>query len=73
MAQKNMNKDMQSGPSSQKEGKPEERLFYIGWMPAAPDSYARHVRKVVLAILLLVAILGVTLTLEQKQFFDRWF
>jgi hypothetical protein len=42
--------------------------FYIGWMPAAPDSYSKHVRKVVFVIVLLVAILGVTLALQQKKF-----
>jgi hypothetical protein len=42
--------------------------FYIGWMPAAPESYAKHVRKVVIAILLLVAIIGAVLALQQKKF-----
>lgn len=42
--------------------------FYIGWMPSAPDSYSKHVRKVVIVLLLLVALLGVTLALQQKKF-----
>lgn len=42
--------------------------FYIGWMPAAPNSYAKHVRKVVIAILLLVLILSLVLALQQKKF-----
>lgn len=42
--------------------------FYIGWMNAAPESFAKHVKKAVLAIFLLVLTAGVSLSLLQKRF-----
>lgn len=42
--------------------------FYIGWMPAAPQSFAKHVKKILLVIGLLVITLGITLALQQRKF-----
>lgn len=53
-----MNKDL----------KTESDAFYIGWMPNAPDNFARHVKKVVLVLIILVVTIGVVLALSQKKF-----
>ncbi|MEO7768580.1 MAG: hypothetical protein ABIS01_14215 [Ferruginibacter sp.] len=42
--------------------------FYIGWMPNAPGGFAKHVKKVVLFLALLVVVMGVVLALSQKKF-----
>lgn len=42
--------------------------FYIGWMPNAPDKFAKHVKKVVLVLILLVITIGIVLALSQKKF-----
>jgi len=42
--------------------------FYIGWMPAAPDGFARHIRKVVAVLIILVLCAGIILSLQQKKF-----
>jgi hypothetical protein len=42
--------------------------FYIGWMTSAPDGLARHTRKVLLALLILVIVAGSLLAVQQKQF-----
>lgn len=42
--------------------------FYIGWMPAAPNGYAKHVFKVVFILAALVTIAGIILALQQKRF-----
>lgn len=42
--------------------------FYIGWMAAAPGSFARHVRKVIMVLAILVFITGVVLGLQQQKF-----
>ncbi len=42
--------------------------FYIGWMPKAPDGFAAHIRKVVIAILILVVTTGIVLALQQRKF-----
>ncbi len=42
--------------------------FYIGWMANAPNSYAKHVRKVVIALIVLVITAGLILALGQKKF-----
>ncbi len=51
-----------------KDSKPENDSFYIGWMPDAPDSFAKHVKKVVLVLIILVVAMGVVLALSQKKF-----
>lgn len=42
--------------------------FYIGWMAAAPDGFAKHVRKVVTVLIILVVSAGVILSLQQRTF-----
>jgi hypothetical protein len=42
--------------------------FFIGWHPKAPKSYARQVRKAIVALVVLVASAGVLLALQQKKF-----
>jgi hypothetical protein len=42
--------------------------FYIGWMPQAPGSYAKHVRQVVIALAFLVAVLATILAIQQREF-----
>lgn len=42
--------------------------FYIGWMPKAPDKFAKHVKKVVLILFVLAIAIGVILALSQKKF-----
>ncbi len=51
---------------------PEQKIntneFYIGWMPSAPEGFAKHVRKVVIALIILVIIAGVILSLQPRKF-----
>ena len=69
MSEQKFNKDMQLGPPSLREREPEsEAEFYIGWMPAAPDGFAKHVRKVVIALIILVVVAGIVLALQQRKF-----
>ena len=42
--------------------------FYIGWMPAAPEAFAKHVRKVVIVLVVLVVAAGIILSLAQRKF-----
>lgn len=42
--------------------------FYIGWMPTAPATFAKHMRKVLLVLFALVTITGISLGLFQKKF-----
>ena len=42
--------------------------FYIGWMAEAPDSFAKHIKKIVIALLALVFIAGILLAVSQKKF-----
>jgi hypothetical protein len=42
--------------------------FYIGWMPKAPASFAKHIKKVLLALLAVVVTVGLLLGLSQKKF-----
>lgn len=42
--------------------------FYIGWMAAAPGSFAKHIRKVVVVLVFFVAAAGVVLGLQQRKF-----
>ncbi len=42
--------------------------FYIGWMPKAPASFARHTRKTLLVLLIGVIAAGISLSLFQKKF-----
>ncbi len=42
--------------------------FYIGWLPKAPDSFARQVRKTLFVLAALVIAAGIALALQQKKF-----
>jgi len=42
--------------------------FYIGWIPAAPEGFSKHVRKVVIALVILVVAAGIILSLSQRKF-----
>src|SRR5687768_15164727 len=42
--------------------------FYIGWQANAPDGFAKHIRKVVLVLIVLVIAAGIALALQQKKF-----
>lgn len=42
--------------------------FYIGWMPAAPGSVAKHTRKVVIGLLLCMGALAFVLATQQRKF-----
>ena len=42
--------------------------FYIGWMPQAPGTYSKHVRKVVIVLVFLVLIVATILSIQQKKF-----
>lgn len=42
--------------------------FYIGWMPKAPVSFAKHVKKVLLFLFPLAVIIGLVLASFQKKF-----
>ena len=46
----------------------EPGAFYIGWMNAAPDLFARFIRKYLLTILPLIILLAGILALSQKKF-----
>lgn len=42
--------------------------FYIGWMPKAPKTFIRYMRRVVIILLFLGIMTGIILSLQQKQF-----
>jgi hypothetical protein len=42
--------------------------FYIGWQAKAPDGFARHVRRVLLLLIVLVLAAGLLLALQQRKF-----
>jgi hypothetical protein len=42
--------------------------FYIGWMPKAPEGFAKHVRKVLLVLFPVALIVGLLLASFQKEF-----
>ena len=48
--------------------KNDDTEFYIGWMPQAPDTYAKHVRKVVVALVFLVVLVATILSIQQRKF-----
>jgi len=45
-----------------------QQEFYIGWMPKAPKSFAKHVRKVLLILFPVALILAYLLSSNQKKF-----
>ncbi len=42
--------------------------FYIGWLPDAPASYAKNIKRVLILIIVAVASIGILLGLSQKKF-----
>lgn len=42
--------------------------FYIGWQPQAPKVLAKHSQRIVIIIFLLIAGVGISLALLQRQF-----
>ncbi|MBL7737916.1 MAG: hypothetical protein JNK14_01770 [Chitinophagaceae bacterium] len=46
----------------------DNKEFYIGWMPAAPASFAKHIRKVILILTALIITAGILLAVQQKKF-----
>jgi len=42
--------------------------FFIGWMPKAPRAFAKHIRKVLMGLLIIVVVSGVVLAISQKKF-----
>jgi hypothetical protein len=42
--------------------------FYIGWLPKAPGTFAKFVRKYLYALVLVVIAVGIALAIFQKQF-----
>jgi hypothetical protein len=68
MSEQKINKDMQSDPPSPLGKESEDGAFYTGWMPKAPKSFAKHVKKVLLILFLVVLIVGYLLSASQKKF-----
>ncbi len=69
MSEKKLNKDMQPGlPSLKERGTRGEAEFYIGWMSQAPNSFAKHVRKVIIVLVVLVVAGAIVLSLQQRKF-----
>jgi hypothetical protein len=46
----------------------DQQEFYIGWQSKAPDSFAKHIRKVILCLIVLVIGAGFLLATQQKKF-----
>src|SRR4051794_36770685 len=42
--------------------------FYIGWMAEAPHSFAKHIKKTIVTLLILVVITGIALAVSQNKF-----
>lgn len=69
MSVQELNKDMQPGlPSLTERGTRGEVEFYIGWMPDTPNSFAKHVHKVIIVLVILIVAAGIVLSLGQKKF-----
>jgi len=68
MSQQEMNKDQKSDPLSPSEREMEREAFYVGWMPKAPKSFAKHVKKILLILFPVALILGYLLSTSQKKF-----
>jgi hypothetical protein len=69
MSEQMMNKEQMPGPPSLKEKGPgDEVAFYIGWMPKAPQSFAKHVKKVLFILFPAALVIGLLLASFQKKF-----
>ncbi len=65
MPEEIINNEGSNAPASQIT---KEDFFYIGWMPNAPAAYSKHVRKVIIALILLVPAVAIALAFSQKKF-----
>ena len=45
-----------------------QQEFYIGWMPKAPKSFSKHVKRVLLILFPVALIVGYLLSTSQKKF-----
>lgn len=69
MSEQEINKAQMPGPPSPLEKGPgDEAAFYIGWMPKAPQGFAKHVKKVLLVLFPLALLVGLLLAYNQKKF-----
>ena len=69
MSQQEMNKEILPGPPSPLEKGPgDEAAFYIGWMPKAPQSFAKHVKKVLFILFPVAIVVAWVLVSFQKKF-----
>ena len=48
--------------------KSQDNEFYIGWQPGAPKGFAKHTRKIVILLFILVIAAGTGISLSQKKF-----
>lgn len=46
----------------------EKNDFYIGWMPEAPNSFSKHVKRILIILAVLVVSIGIILALQQRKF-----
>jgi len=42
--------------------------FFIGWMPKAPKTFARQIKKVIFILIPIVVVTGILLSVSQKPF-----
>src|SRR6185436_10337505 len=68
MSEQKMNKEQKPGPPSLSGKETEDWAFYIGWMPKAPKSFAKHVKIVLLILFPVALIVGYLLSTHQKKF-----
>ena len=63
-----MNKELKPGPPSPSGKEPEDGAFYIGWMPKAPKSFAKRIKRVLLILFPVALIIAYLLSTSQKKF-----
>jgi hypothetical protein len=68
MSLQEMNKEQKPDPPSPSGKEPEDGAFYIGWMPKAPKTFAKHVKKVLLILFPVALIIAYLLSTSQKKF-----
>ena len=68
MSEQTMNKEQKPGPPSPSGKESEDGAFYIGWMAKAPQSFAKHVKRVLLILFPVALIIAFLLATSQKKF-----
>src|SRR5436190_14009611 len=68
MSEQKMNKEQKPGLPSPSGKEPEDGAFYIGWMPKAPKSFAKHIKRVLLILFPVALIIAYLLSTSQKKF-----